>query len=188
MEYVFDVWSQLQTGWRALRRQPAELVAAYVLAVALSFATVGILAGPLAVSYGRLCLRAARGQPVRVHELFDFGDTFWPALGLAVLCAVALRLGFAFGPLVGSLAALAVGYFALWGVWFMADGETSPLTALALSVRLNLCCRHHTLWLYLLVAAVLQLHPILALAATPLAALALAACYLRLTQPAAGLL
>lgn len=173
MHAVLDVWDALKRGANAVWEQPGPLIFGLVLTV-IGCVTV-ILAGPLAVAYARLCLRAERGETVRLQELFDLRPRFGETVLYGLLVIVIVGLGGIFGPWLGALLGAAATYFLLWSAWLMADGERSPVVAIAVSARLGIHCWMTTVLLFALFELAMTSGFVLVVLGGPIVACAIAA-------------
>ena len=113
----------LSGGWKVYSQNWLMMSVATFLSMILSFATAGILAGPLLMGLYRMAFKTMRQERVEMNDLFNWSGKFWQAV-LAFVIFLLVHLGFSGasqgGPLAGMLA------FAISPFLVSAMGLTIP--------------------------------------------------------------
>ncbi len=131
MNQALDIGTTLKLGWDTFVQAPVALILGFLVLLVLGGVSLGVCAGPLAVGYSRMCLKAARGQPVEVGDIFDGFQQFVPSLILFVVTVVAVTVG----SILFLLPGLAAAFLTFFAFWFMAeDPEIGAIDSIRASV------------------------------------------------------
>ncbi|MBK8014750.1 MAG: hypothetical protein IPK13_25805 [Deltaproteobacteria bacterium] len=107
------------TGRALIRKNHPLVLLVGALALAVGGAlSLGILFGPLALGYARVCLRIARDEAVDLRDLGSGFDRFGASLFAALLLAIAMAIGSLV--VVGGVV---VGFFATFTFYAMAEHD-----------------------------------------------------------------
>ncbi len=173
-----DIGETLKLGWADFTRHPVELIVGTLLVGLLSVVSLGICAPALIVGYYRMCLKAARGEPIVIGDVFSGFPSFLNALLLGLIAAVGVTIGLVLLVIPG----LIVCYLIFWAFFFMADGEESPMACIKRSMEYNSAHVGDVL-VFVLVAIVIQgvggLVPFGSLIAAPVVSAMTAHAFLR---------
>lgn len=134
MTRPFDIGQALQAGWQAFAREAVPLVVGtiiYVLVVALS---LGLLAGPMTLGLVDMAMRAVRGERLEIGDIFSGFNRFGPSFLLTLL----LFAGVAIGTILCVLPGLFLGIAWTWSFFYMAAGDSDPVSCLKRSYNLTL--------------------------------------------------
>ncbi len=116
--------------WKANLADLAVLTLVFILVLWIPIANVGFIAG-----YVRSVLKVARGQgKAAVGDLFSAWDCFGSLLGYVVLVLVA-SVFMNFVPILGFLAAVALGFAAMPGFYAIIDGKMGTIDAFKWSLE-----------------------------------------------------
>lgn len=127
-----DFTALLKRSWGLFQERPLEHLVAGLVVVALSAATLGLLAGPLLVGHIRMIERQQRGEPIRIEDVFAGFRDFAPAFVTSLIVLVAVMLGTLLLVLPGLFVAAAWSF----ALWFVALHRASSGEALRASWEL----------------------------------------------------
>ncbi len=127
-----DLGALFKRSWELFAAKPIEHILAAAITIVLGGITFGVLFGPLVVGYIRMVERQRRGEPIFVAQLFEFGGSFWSALGASILMAIGITIGFLLLLLPGLLLLFAWSY----AFWFIAVDHATAVDSLGRSWRL----------------------------------------------------
>ena len=130
-----NIGDWLKAAWELFKTDIVTLVVANLIATVLAAVTCGVLAGPMMVGLYHTFQKKARGQK------FEYGDLFWglsnqflPSFLIILVFFVALSLVGVIpcvGPLLSSLAMLALSPLLLYSLCLLADApQTVPVGGL----------------------------------------------------------
>jgi uncharacterized membrane protein len=122
--------------WDTFRREPLMLVVAWLVVVAVSLVSLGLLAGVVSVGYIELIRQSRRGEPVALGVLFSRFDSLVSSALAGFLVFVAVFIGMFLLVLPGLLVAL----FACFTLHAIAYERVSGIEAIRRSfavVRAN---------------------------------------------------
>lgn len=163
-----DIGKAFTDAWNIYLKNFWTIFLANLVAVLLSIITLGILFPPLSIGLQSLFLKAKRGEPFVLHDIFGPMARFWPLTGatayyflvilMAILlpCLGVLALLIWPGWMTGLAAFLAIVLFFLsfgWMTWYLFmflliyDKKMRVSEAMAASKAL---VRKNNVWLHLL--------------------------------------
>jgi ribosomal protein L37AE/L43A len=125
---VQDNFGELFTAalglWKANLGDLAVLTLVFMLVIWIPIANIGFIAG-----YTRSVLKVARGQgKAEVGDLFNAWDCFGNLLVYVVLLIIAGAI-LHFVPVLGSIAAIVLGFVAMPGMYAIIDGRRGTIDA-----------------------------------------------------------
>jgi len=122
--------------WDTFRREPLMLVLAWLVVVAVSIVSLGLLAGVVSVGYIDMIRQTQRGEPVALGVLFSRFDTLVSSAVAAILVFLGVMIGMFLLVLPGLLVAL-FACFSLHAIAFENVGGIEALQRSYAVVKAN---------------------------------------------------
>ncbi|MFA6417835.1 MAG: hypothetical protein WCW67_01675 [Candidatus Margulisiibacteriota bacterium] len=165
---TMDIGKAFTEAWNIYRKNFWTVFLANLVAVLLSIITLGILFPPLSIGLQSLFIKAKRGEPFVLHDIFGPMGRFWPLTGatayyflvilMAILlpCLGVLALLIWPGWATGLAAFLTIVIFFLsfgWMTWYMFTFlyiYDQKMTVGAAMLASKIVVRKNNVWLHLL--------------------------------------
>ena len=166
--------------WELFKRDALMFVLAWVIVLALSIVSLGLVAGPLMIGMIEMVRRSRHGEPVALGILFSRFDTLVASFIALLLTGLAVSLGFLLLVVPGLLAAV----FATYVLHVLAYEPVGAIGALRRSVEITRESFVHTLALVLFLALAQTVGGLVllgVLVTAPISFIALTVGYERLT-------
>lgn len=133
-----DFKTHLMRAWELMLKFIVPLVLMTLVMFAVSFVTLGILAPVTMAGYMQSVLRLIREKrEPKIGDIFAHMNLFLPLLGFAIVCAIAVMIGFALLVIPGLVLVIALAVGTLYMLPLMTDKNMGLVDAVKESFRMS---------------------------------------------------